>query len=120
MSYVDGYVIPVPKENLAAYRRMAARAARVWKDHGALDYREFVGEDLDVGFGMPFPRALGVRPGETVVFAWIIFRSRAHRDRVNARAVKDPRLADSMDPERMPFDPKRMVYGGFKALVKSP
>ena len=116
MRYVDGYVLPVPKKNLQAYRRMATKAGKIWREHGALEYRECAGDDLDVKWGVPFPRQIKLKPGETVVFAWIIFSSRAHRDRVNAKAIKDPRLAN-MDQKSMPFDYKRMVYGGFKILV---
>jgi uncharacterized protein YbaA (DUF1428 family) len=115
--YVDGFVLPVPKKNLKAYSRMAQKAGKVWREHGALDYKECVGDDLDVKFGMPFPRQIKLKPGETVVFAYIVFKSRAHRDRVNAKVMKDPRLADSMDERSMPFDAKRMVYGGFRVLV---
>ncbi len=118
MPYVDGYVLPVPKKNVQAYRRIAQKAGKVWREHGALEYRECVGEDLDVKMGMPFPRLMEVKPGETVVFAWVVFKSRAHRDRVNAKVMKDPRLAD-MDPKSMPFDLKRMVYGGFNVLVEA-
>jgi len=117
--YVDGYVLPVPKKNVDAYRRLAQKAAKVWRDHGALEYRECVGDDIDVTFGVPFPRSMKLKPGETVVFAWIVFRSRAYRDRVNTKVMKDPRLADSMESKAMPFDPKRMVYGGFKVLVEA-
>ena len=90
MRYVDGYVLPVPKKNLQAYRRMATKAGKIWREHGALEYRECAGDDLDVKWGVPFPRQIKLKPGETVVFAWIIFSSRAHRDRVNAKAIKDP------------------------------
>jgi len=116
MSYVDGFVLPVPKKNLPAYRRIAQKAGRIWQEHGALEYRECVGDDLDVKMGRPFPRQLALKRGETVVFSWIVYRSRAHRDQVNAKVMKDPRMA-SMDPT-MPFDLKRMVYGGFKTLVE--
>lgn len=116
MPYVDGYVLPVPKKKLPAYRRIAQKAGRIWRQHGALEYRECAGDDLRNKWGVPFPRAARARRGETVVFAWIVFKSRAHRDRVNARVMKDKRLA-SMDPKSMPFDPKRMAYGGFKILV---
>jgi uncharacterized protein YbaA (DUF1428 family) len=119
MAYVDGYVLPVPKKNLTVYRRMAKLGAKVWRDHGALEYRECCGDDLNVKYGLPFPRGLKVKPGETVVFAWIVFKSRAHRDRVNARVMKDPRLAQMCDPKAMPFDCKRMLYGGFKVLVEA-
>lgn len=115
--YGDGYVLPVPKKHLETYRRMGLRAGRIWREHGALEYRECAGDDLDVKMLVPFPRRIKVKRGETVVFSWIVFKSRAHRDRVNARVMKDPRLANTMDPKSMPFDVKRMVYGGFKVLV---
>ena len=111
--YVDRYVLPVPKKKIEAYRRMARKAGRVWRDHGALEFLECVGDDLKEQSGTPFPRAVKTRPGETVVFSWIVFKSRADRDRVNAKVMKDPRMADMMDPESMPFDSKRMLYGGF-------
>ena len=117
MSYVDGFVLVVPKKKIAVYKKMATRAAMVWKDHGALDYRECVGDDLKVKMGVPFTRLVKVRAGETVVFSWIVYKSRAHRDRVNAKVMKDPRLATMMDPKAMPFDLKRMAYGGFKIIV---
>jgi uncharacterized protein YbaA (DUF1428 family) len=117
MRYVDGFVLPVPKKHLQTYRRIAQKAGRVWRDHGALEYRECVGDDLNVKKVVPFPRSVKLKGGETVVFSWIVFKSRAHRDRVNAKVMKDPRLAKMMDPESMPFDHKRMVYGGFKVLV---
>jgi len=117
MRYVDGFVLPVPKKNLQAYRRIARKAGRVWRDHGALEYRECVGDDLGVKMGVPFPRTVRVKRGETVLFSWIVYKSRAHRDRVNARVMKDPRLAKMMDPKSMPFDHKRVAYGGFKVLV---
>jgi len=116
MKYVDGFVLPVPKKNLQAYRRLARVAAAVWKEYGALEYRECVGDDLEVKWGVPFPRQLKLKRGETVIFSWIVFKSRAERDRINAKVMKDPRFA-SMDAKSMPFDDKRMVYGGFKILV---
>jgi uncharacterized protein YbaA (DUF1428 family) len=119
MSYVDGFVLPLPKKNLAAYKKMATVASKVWKDHGALEYRECVGEDLAVKFGMPFTKQMKVKSGETVVFAWITYKSRKHRDAVNAKVMKDPRLAASCDPKKMPFDVKRMCYGGFKTIVEA-
>ena len=115
--YVDGYVLPVPKKNLAIYRRIALKAAKLWREHGALEYRECSGDDLNVKWGVPFPRSVKAKPGETVVFAWIVFKSRADRDRVNARVMNDPRLAKMMDAAAMPFDHKRMLYGGFKIMV---
>jgi uncharacterized protein YbaA (DUF1428 family) len=117
MSYVDGFVVPVPKKNLQAYARMSRKAGKIWREHGALEYRECVGDDLDVKFGMPFPRLAKLKPGETVVFAWIVYKSKAHRDRVNAKVMKDPRMDSMIGPNEMPFDVKRMVYGGFKVLV---
>src|ERR1700736_134871 len=112
MPYVDGFVIPVPKKNLQAYRRMAQKAGKVWRDHGAVDFRECVADDVKVGKRTSFPRSVKLKPGETVVFSWIAFKSRAHRDRVNAKVMKDPRLAPMMNPKAMPFDGKRMIYGG--------
>lgn len=119
MKYVDGFLLPLPRKNLAAYRRMAVMGAKVWREHGALEYRECVGDDLDASFGAPFPKQIKCKPGETVVFAWIVFKSRAHRDRVNAKVMKDPRLGSMMDLKKMPFDCKRMNYGGFKVLVEA-
>src|SRR4026209_210189 len=113
--YVDGFVLPMPKKNIATYLKMARLGAKVWRDHGAVEYLECVGDDLKVKFGQSFPRGIRLRAGETVVFSWIVFKSRAHRDRVNAKVMKDPRL--DMDPKSMPFDVKRMLYGGFKVLV---
>jgi uncharacterized protein YbaA (DUF1428 family) len=115
MPYVDGFVMPLPKRNVAAYRRIAQQAGKVWKEHGALEYRECIGDDLKVTMGLPFPRGIRLKPGETVVFSWIVYKSRAHRDRVNAKVMKDPRT--KMDPKAMPFDVKRMMYGGFRVLV---
>ena len=117
MRYVDGYVLPVPKKNLRAYRKIAQKAGAIWKEHGALEYRECAGDDLDNKWGVPYPRLLKLKRGETAVFAWIVFRSRADRNRVNAKVMKDPRLASMMDPKAMPFDARRMVYGGFTVLV---
>jgi len=117
MRYVDGFVLPVPKRKLEAYRRMAEKSGKIWREHGALEFRECAGDDLKVKVGMPFPRMVKVKPGETVVFSWIVFKSRGHRDRVNAKVMKDPRIAAMCDPKSMPFDCKRMAYGGFKVLV---
>ena len=117
MKYVDGYVLPVPKKSLPAYKRMAQKAGKIWREHGALDYKECAGDDLNVKWGVPFSRNMKLKPGETVIFAYVVFNSRAHRDRVNAKVMKDPRLAASMEASAMPFDTKRMVYGGFKVLV---
>ena len=117
--YIDGFVLPVPKNKVDLYRRIASKAAKVWREHGALEYRECVGDDLDVKQMLPFPRLARTKPNETVVFAWIVFKSRKHRDQVNAKVMKDPRLAKMMDPKAMPFDCKRMAYGGFKTIVKN-
>ena len=117
MKYVDGFLLAVPKKNIQAYRRMAQKAAKIWKQYGALDYKECVGDDLNVKMGVPFPRLAKVKPGETVVFSYIVYKSRTHRDRVNAKVMKDPRVANMCDPKSMPFDTKRMCYGGFKVLV---
>jgi uncharacterized protein YbaA (DUF1428 family) len=118
MRYVDGFVIPIPKKNVPAYRRMAVKAGKIWREHGALEYRECVGDDLNVKLGMPFPRLVKLRRDETVVFAWIVFKSRTHRNRVNAKVVKDLRIRSMCDPQTMPFDMKRMAYGGFNVRVE--
>jgi uncharacterized protein YbaA (DUF1428 family) len=118
--YVDGFVLPLPKQNVEAYRKIARDAAKVWMDHGALEYLECVGDDLGAtpgGMGISFPQRINTKAGETVVFAWIRYRSKAHRDRVNAKVMKDPRMQQA--PKDMPFDVKRMLYGGFKVLVES-
>ena len=117
MSYVDGFVVPVPVKNLAAYRRLAKKAGKIWREFGALDYKEWIGDDVPVGKLTSFPRSVKVTRGETVVFSWIVYKSRADRDRINAKVMKDPRLADMMDPKKMPFDGKRLIYGGFKLLI---
>ncbi len=117
--YVDGFVLPVPKKNVKSYRRIAEKAGEVWRDHGALEYLECVGDDVKRGKLTSFPQSVKLKRDETVVFSWIVFKSRAHRDRVNAKVMKDPRLAALMDPKAMPFDGRRMVYGGFKVLVEA-
>jgi uncharacterized protein YbaA (DUF1428 family) len=117
MPYVDGFVLPIPVKNIPAYRRMAQKASKVWLEHGALEYRECVGEDLKTKGMVSFTTAAKAKPGETVVFAWVVYKSRKHRDQVNAKVMSDPRLAKMMDPKAMPFDLKRMCYGGFKVLV---
>jgi uncharacterized protein YbaA (DUF1428 family) len=116
--YIDGFIIPLPKDKIDDYRRVAQKAGEVWRDHGALEYRECVGEDLDVKRQVPFPHLINSTPEETVVLAWIVFKSRAHRDEVNAKVMKDPRLA-AMDRNATPFDCKRMAYGGFEVLVEA-
>jgi len=117
MSYVDGFVLAVPKDNLAAYRRMATRAGKIWREHGALAYVETVGDDVPMGKRTSFPQSVKLKEGEVVVFSWIIYKSRAQRDRINKKVFSDPRLADMMDPKALPFDGKRMFFGGFKTLV---
>ena len=116
MGYVDGYVLPVPKKNLKTYARMARMGAKVWMKHGALDYKECVGEDLNAKWRTPFSSMMKLKPGETVVFSYVVFKSRAHRDRVNAKVMKE---MEKMGEMEMPFDIKRMVYGGFKVLVET-
>ena len=117
MRYVDGYVVPVPKKKIEAYRRMAQTAGKVWREHGALEYIECVADDVKRGKRTSFPRSVKLKPGETVIFAYIVYKSRAQRDRINAKVMKDPRLKSMMDPKAMPFDMKRMFYGGFKVIV---
>jgi uncharacterized protein YbaA (DUF1428 family) len=115
--YVDGFVLPVPKKNVAAYRRIARRAGRIWREHGALEYRECIADDVKPGKHTSFPQSVKLKSGEVVWFSWIVFRSRKHRDRVNAKVMQDRRLASMMDPNKMPFDGKRMLYGGFAVVV---
>jgi uncharacterized protein YbaA (DUF1428 family) len=119
MPYVDGFVIPIKKRNIAKYRRIARTAGRIWRRYGALEYRECVGDDLNVkDMGLTFPKLAKLKSGETVLFSWILYKSKAHRNRVNAKVMKDPRIAKMMtDPKLMPFDTKRMSYGGFKVIV---
>jgi uncharacterized protein YbaA (DUF1428 family) len=119
MAYVDGFIVPVPKKNLADYRKIARKAGKVWREHGALDYRECVADDVKVGKLTSFPRSVKMKPNETVVFSWITYKSRKDRDKVNAKVMKDPRLADMMNPKAMPFDAKRMIYGGFEVFVSA-
>jgi uncharacterized protein YbaA (DUF1428 family) len=116
MAYVDGFVVPVPKKSLEAYRRLARKAGKVWREHGALDFKECVADDVKKGKWTSFPRSVKLKPSETVVFSWITYKSRAHRDKVNAKVMKDKRIA-GMDMSQMPFDGKRMIYGGFKVIV---
>lgn len=117
MNYVDGFLLPVPTKNVGLYRRISQKAGKIWREHGALEYRECVADDLDAKFGVSFSRTIKLRPGETVFFSWIVFKSRAHRDRVNAKVMKDPRMGKMMEGLPMPFDVKRMAYGGFKVIV---
>jgi uncharacterized protein YbaA (DUF1428 family) len=116
MAYVDGFVLPVPKNKVDEYRKIARKAGKVWREYGALEYRECVADDVKPGKTTSFPQSVKAKRGETVVFAWIVYRSRAHRDRVNAKVMKDPRVT-GMDPKTMPFDPSRMFWGGFEVIV---
>ncbi|HET9950501.1 MAG TPA: DUF1428 domain-containing protein [Candidatus Eisenbacteria bacterium] len=115
--YVDGFLLAVPKKKLEAYRRISLKAGKIWKEYGALEYRECVGDDLKAEHTGAFRRGLKLKPGEKVVFSWIVYKSRAQRDRINAKVMKDPRLAAMMNPNAMPFDMKRMAFGGFGVLV---
>lgn len=117
MSYVDGFVVPVPRKNLAAYRRLARKAGSIWREHGALEYIECLADDVRPGKQTSFPQAVKLKPDEVVVFAWIVFKSRAQRDRINKKVMEDPRLA-GLDPKTLPFDGKRMFWGGFKPIVQ--
>ncbi|HEU4334775.1 MAG TPA: DUF1428 domain-containing protein [Candidatus Eisenbacteria bacterium] len=116
MPYVDGFVLAVPKRKIEAYRKIARKAGKVWMEHGALEFRECVAEDLKTKGRFTFPKSVGMKPNETVFFSYIVYKSRAHRDRVNAKVMKDRRIT-SMDMKSMPMDPKRMLYSGFKVLV---
>ena len=117
MRYIDGFVLPVPKKNLQVYRRMANKCGKVWCEHGALEYIECVADDVKPGKHTSFPQSVKLKTGETVIFAYIVYKSRTHRDRVNAKVMKDPRLAPMMNLKSLPFDAKRMIYGGFKSMV---
>jgi len=117
MAYVDGFVLPVPKKKLGAYRRMARKAGRVWMEHGALQFRECVADDVKPGKLASFPQSVKLKPGETVFFSYIVYKSRRDRDRVNKKVMSDKRITGSMNPDSMPFDARRMIYGGFKTLV---
>jgi uncharacterized protein YbaA (DUF1428 family) len=115
--YVDGFVLAVPKKNLKAYRAMATKAGKVWREHGALDYKECIADDVKKGKSTSFPQAVKLKPGEVVWFSWIVYRNRRQRDAVNKKVMKDKRLASMMDPKQLPFDGKRMFWGGFKVMV---
>ncbi|MGD9597835.1 MAG: DUF1428 domain-containing protein [Steroidobacteraceae bacterium] len=115
--YVDGFVVPVPRRKLAAYRAMARKAGKVWREHGALEYRECIADDVTSGKYTSFPQSVKLKPGEVVFFSWIVYTSRRQRDRVNAKVMKDPRLAAMMNPKKVPFDGRRMFWGGFKVFV---
>jgi len=115
--YVDGFVLPIPKKHAATYRRIARKAGQVWREHGALEYRECIADDVKKGKTTSFPRSVKLKPNETVWFSWIVFKSRQHRDRVNAKVMQDPRIARMMSSDEMPFDARRMIYGGFEIRV---
>jgi uncharacterized protein YbaA (DUF1428 family) len=117
-NYVDGFVLPVPKKNIKAYRRIASKAGRIWREHGALAYVECIGDDVKPGKHTSFPQSVKLKSDEVAWFSWIVYKSRKHRDRVNAKVMKDPRMAGMMNPSAMPFDGKRMIYGGFKVMVE--
>ena len=119
MAYVDGFVVPVPKKKVEAYRRMARKASKVWREHGAIEFKECIADDVKMGKWTSFPRSVKLKPSETVVFSYIVYKSRAHRDRVMAKVMKDKRLAGMMDAKSLPFDAKRMIFGGFKVLVEA-
>jgi len=120
MTYVDGFIVAVPKNKIADYKKLSRKAGKIWREYGALDYREWVADDVKVGKLTSFPRSVKLKPGETVVFAWITYKSRAQRDKINAKVMADPRLSAIMGPDgKPPFDGKRMIYGGFESLVKA-
>jgi uncharacterized protein YbaA (DUF1428 family) len=117
MAYVDGFIVPLPKKNQQAYRTMAKKAGKVWREHGALDFKECIADDVKMGKWTSFPRSVKQKSNETVIFSYILYKSRAHRDKVLKKVMADKRLAAMMDPKKMPFDGKRMIYGGFKVIV---
>jgi uncharacterized protein YbaA (DUF1428 family) len=117
MQYIDGFIVPVPKRKVQAYRRMSQKAGKIWREYGALDYRECIADDVAMGKVTSFPRSVKLKPGETVAFSWIVYKSRTQRDRINAKVMADPRLKSMMNPKTLPFDGKRMFYGGFTTLV---
>ena len=117
MAYVDGFIVPVPKANVEAYRRMSEKCGAIWREYGALEYRECIGEDVKPGKLTSFPQSVNLEEGETVFFSWIVYESRARRDEVNENVMKDPRMTAMMNPADMPFDGKRLVYGGFEMMI---
>jgi len=119
MPYVDGFIVPLPKKNLKAYRAMARKFGKVWREHGALDYKECIADDVKKGKWTSFPRSVKLKPGETVIFSYVVYKSRKDRDRVHAATMKDKRLVAMMDPKTMPFDGKRMIFGGFKVFLEA-
>lgn len=119
MSYIDGFVLIVPKKNVKAYCKMAKQAGKLWREHGALEYFECMSDDVKVKMGLPFPRLTSAKPSEVIFFSWILFKSKAHRNKVNAKVLKDKRIENMCDPNNMPFEMKRMSYGGFSVKVRS-
>lgn len=119
MTYVDGFIVPVPKKRLSEYRSLAKKAGKIWREHGALEFRETVADDVKVGKWTSFPRSVKLKPTETVVFSYIVYKSRAHRDRVLGKVMNDERLKNMMSPKDIPFDGRRTIYGGFKTLVQA-
>lgn len=117
MAYVDGFVVPVPKANIEAYKKMSRECGAVWKEFGALEYRENIGDDVPIGKVTSFPQSVNLQEGEVVAFSWIVYESRARRDEVNEKVMKDPRMKQYMEPANMPFDGKRMIYGGFEMII---
>jgi uncharacterized protein YbaA (DUF1428 family) len=117
--YVDGFVVPIPKSKVDEYKKMAQLGKKLWLEHGALDYQELIADDVPYGKETSFPRAVNRKNSETVVFSWITYKSRAHRDKVNEKVMKDPRMTEGWDIENTPFDMSRMIYGGFKSLVST-
>lgn len=117
MAYVDGFVLPLPKTKLESYRDIATKCGAIWREHGALEFRECIADDVKPGMLTSFPQSVNLEADETVVFSWIVYTSREHRDQVNDKVMKDPRMAEMMKPESMPFDGKRMIYGGFETIV---
>lgn len=117
MPYIDGFIVPVPKKKLADYRKLSRKAGKIWCEYGALEYREAVADDVSMGKVTSFPRSVKQKPDETVVFSYILYKSRKDRDRINKKVMADPRLAKMIDPKAMPFDGKRMIFGGFKTIV---
>ena len=115
--YVDGFVVPVPKRNIAAYRKLSRAAGKIWREHGAIEYRECIADDVKPGKLTSFPQSVKLKPNEVVWFSWIVYKSRRDRDRVNDKVMKDPRIAKMCGPDSAPFDARRMIYGGFKAVV---
>lgn len=117
MPYVDGFVLPVPKKNLTAYKKISKMAGKIWKEFGALEYRECAADDMNAPMGIPFPKLVKPKAGEIVVFSWILYKSKADRNKINAKVMKDPRIANMCDPKKTPFDHNRMAMGGFKTIV---